>query len=53
MSLNEFFEKQLNLKVNRAAALTTIIQESSKELAELQDEITVLDSILTIRRNQG
>ncbi len=53
MSLDKFLEKQLNIKVDRATALATIIQESSKELAELQDEITVLDSILTIRRNQG
>ena len=53
MSLNELFEKQLNIKVNRANALIALIQESTKELTELQDEISVLDSILTMRRNQG
>ena len=52
MNLNEYFEKELDKRIERAGALLNVIKRAGIELNALKDEISILENVLELRRNQ-
>ena len=52
MNLNEYFEIELNKRIARAEQLIETIKPYADELGILKKEISTLEGVLALRRNQ-